>query len=166
MADFESMMEGDGFTDMEKWLDYIQEQADLADARTDAELESGIHFRMKLRNEIIFKKQNSYYLKPCPKTGCKGRLVLKITKAPHRYFWSCTNYPTCRCAENFYQNQQLDANCKSCGANLIIKFGSKGAFVGCKNYPKCKFTDDLPYHDRIDKEKYSITVNNIDCKIE
>ena len=35
--------------------------------------------------------------------------------------------------------QKPVGKCPECGADLILKFGKFGEFVGCSNYPKCKY---------------------------
>ena len=150
MADFESMMESDGFSDPEKWLDYIMSEADFEEQRISYPSKS------YFRDTEIFIKQRAYFLRKCNGNNCSGHIVLKITKYPHKYFWSCSCYPECRKSDNFYQNQFLESTCKKCNSKLIIKFGINGAFVGCSNYPNCNFTDDLPFKDRISNNLYKI----------
>ncbi len=34
-------------------------------------------------------------------------------------------------------------NCPECGAELVVRWGKNGEFLGCSNYPKCGFTGDF-----------------------
>ena len=44
-------------------------------------------------------------------------------------------------------DETTDEICESCGANLVIKYGSFGKFLACPNFPKCRFTK--PYFEKI-----------------
>lgn len=33
--------------------------------------------------------------------------------------------------------------CPKCGADLVVRKGKYGDFLGCKNYPKCKYTKEI-----------------------
>ena len=33
--------------------------------------------------------------------------------------------------------------CPKCGAELVVRKGKYGDFLGCKNYPKCKYTKEI-----------------------
>ena len=37
-----------------------------------------------------------------------------------------------------------DRTCPDCGANLVIRTGRRGPFLGCSKYPKCRHTEDVP----------------------
>jgi len=37
-----------------------------------------------------------------------------------------------------------DRACPDCGANLVIRSGRRGQFLGCSSYPKCRHTENLP----------------------
>ena len=37
-----------------------------------------------------------------------------------------------------------DRTCPDCGANLVIRTGSRGKFLGCSKYPKCRHTENVP----------------------
>jgi len=39
--------------------------------------------------------------------------------------------------------EQTDEKCSSCGAPMVIRWSSKGKFLGCSNFPKCKYTKPL-----------------------
>ena len=40
-------------------------------------------------------------------------------------------------------HEAMDENCPKCGAQLSIRLGRHGRFVGCTNYPECDYTRDL-----------------------
>jgi len=40
-------------------------------------------------------------------------------------------------------HEALDETCPLCGAQLSIRLGRHGRFVGCTNYPECTYTRDL-----------------------
>ncbi len=40
-------------------------------------------------------------------------------------------------------HESLDEACPECGAQLSIRLGRNGRFVGCTNYPECKYTRNL-----------------------
>jgi ssDNA-binding Zn-finger/Zn-ribbon topoisomerase 1 len=175
MADFESMMESDGFSDPEDWLDHIMDKAIDDEQRQEKEDEYARNgfiskkSRIDIRNADILNKQNKFFLRLCTANNCNCKIVLKVTKRPHKYFWSCSSYPNCRKADDFYQNQLLDSLCEKCNSKLKIKFGKKGAFVGCSNYPNCKYTSDLPFSDIIDHKLYTVdnnTKNDVSCSLE
>ena len=87
---------------------------------------------------------------PCPKCGSKLQKIWFKSK----YFLGCTNYPTCDYtssleeatfdkndyAEDFNWNQ----TCPNCSAEMKLRFGKFGPFLGCTNYPKCKGIVNIP----------------------
>ena len=38
---------------------------------------------------------------------------------------------------------ESDAVCPKCGGQLVVRKGTKGAFIGCNNFPKCRYTQDF-----------------------
>lgn len=40
--------------------------------------------------------------------------------------------------------------CPDCGAELTIKHGKTGAFLGCSTYPSCQFTRAVVEHERVE----------------
>jgi DNA topoisomerase-1 len=42
-----------------------------------------------------------------------------------------------------FTTEKIDEYCPKCKAQLYIKLGRNGKFVGCTNYPECDFTKDL-----------------------
>ena len=39
--------------------------------------------------------------------------------------------------------ERIDEKCPECGADLVIRLGRNGRFVGCTAYPSCEYTRDL-----------------------
>jgi len=84
-------------------------------------------------------------------------------------FMACSAYPKCRNAKSLGQGGKAkggrsaksgvsagrtrapragpvatDRSCPDCGANLVIRTGSRGPFLGCSAYPKCRHTENVP----------------------
>ncbi|MBP3922045.1 MAG: topoisomerase DNA-binding C4 zinc finger domain-containing protein [Ruminiclostridium sp.] len=38
---------------------------------------------------------------------------------------------------------QQTLRCNYCGAELVLRHGSRGNFYGCSNYPRCKYTRNI-----------------------
>ena len=43
------------------------------------------------------------------------------------------------------QAKPIGESCPDCGANLVERQGSNGAFVGCSAYPKCNYTRNVEH---------------------
>ncbi len=41
------------------------------------------------------------------------------------------------------EGKKTDIKCDKCGAEMVIKLGKRGEFLGCSNYPQCKNTKDF-----------------------
>jgi len=84
---------------------------------------------------------------------CHGSMVIKKTKKGSE-FLACSNYPKCKNALNFIYDsdgkvvikETLTTNekCEKCGADMAIKSGRYGEFLGCTGYPTCKNIKPLP----------------------
>ena len=94
----------------------------------------------------------------CPE--CGEEMAVK----PGRWgpFLSCTGFPKCKMTgrlkgaaleqakaklgepEQKPKPIPTDIVCEECGANMVIRTGRSGQFLGCGNYPKCKTTKPLP----------------------
>ena len=93
----------------------------------------------------------------CPE--CGHEMLLK----PGRFgpFYSCTNFPKCRCSVNLRGEAKKRAEvempapkkakpiptevvCDECGEPMWIRTGRSGKFLGCSKYPKCKTTKPMP----------------------
>ena len=149
MPDYESMMEEDDFSDPIAWMDHIECLAIEDEERERAEYDKEAAVDNNRQSPDVL------CLRECDKKGCGGRLILRITKVAHRYFWGCSKFPVCRGNEDFRQNQVLSSKCPLCGSALVIRFGSRGAFVGCTRYPNCKQSRDLPHSNVVPREQYA-----------
>lgn len=87
---------------------------------------------------------------PC--TKCGAHMVVKWGKSGS--FLGCSRYPECSSTMPFKrengkivaapQKQFTDVKCSSCGANMVLKRGRFGEFLGCSRYPDCATTMPLP----------------------
>ncbi len=86
----------------------------------------------------------------CPKCGEK---LMKIW-AKSKYFYGCSNYPTCEYTsplEQFTLNKEdydpkfdWDHTCPKCQKEMVIRQGRFGTFLGCSAYPECKGIINIP----------------------
>jgi DNA topoisomerase-1 len=69
----------------------------------------------------------------CPKDGCKGRVVEKVTRRA-KVFYGCSKYPDCDWAS---WSKPVATPCPACGHGYVIQRTSKsrGDFLKC---PECK----------------------------
>ncbi len=79
----------------------------------------------------------------CPE--CGKPLAIKLGRFGR--FLACTGYPECKFSRPLAKNgepaeeqpkQMSDQVCDKCGAQMEIKQGRFGPFLGCSNYPTCK----------------------------
>jgi len=84
----------------------------------------------------------------CPKCG----KPLSIRLGRRGRFIGCTGYPDCDYTRSLESDENEEAveheivegrTCPKCGADLIIRHGPYGKFIGCSAYPKCKFLEPL-----------------------
>ncbi len=87
----------------------------------------------------------------CPE--CKKPLVIKLGRFGK--FIACTGYPECKYTKPYLedivsakQEKQIEKDeatekCEKCGADMVLKDGRFGPFLGCSKYPKCKFTKKI-----------------------
>lgn len=79
---------------------------------------------------------------------------MKIKQGRFGKFLGCTGYPECKNIvklnkdgsvkqEQNKEEEKTDIVCPTCGAQMIIKQGRFGKFLGCSNYPKCKHIENL-----------------------
>lgn len=96
----------------------------------------------------------------CPECGKK----LQKVWSGEKYFYGCSSYPDCNYtaaieelsfdkalyADDFDWEQQ----CPLCQANMVIRHGRFGAFLGCSQYPNCRGIVNIPKkgEDVIDPE--------------
>lgn len=93
----------------------------------------------------------------CPQCGSE----MAMKRGRFGPFFSCTNFPKCKCSVNLRGQAKKQAEiempapkkpkpipteipCEECGANMLIRTGRAGQFLGCGNFPKCKATKPLP----------------------
>ncbi len=93
----------------------------------------------------------------CPQ--CGSELALKSGRFGP--FFSCTNYPKCRCSVNLRGEAKKQAEvampapkkpkpvpteipCEACGSPMWVRAGRAGNFLGCSGFPKCKSAKPLP----------------------
>jgi DNA topoisomerase I len=93
----------------------------------------------------------------CPE--CGNELQLKAGRFGP--FFSCTNFPKCRCSVNLRGEAKkraevempapqkakpipTDIVCEECGEPMVIRAGRSGKFLGCSKYPKCRNTKPVP----------------------
>jgi len=92
---------------------------------------------------------------PCPKCGKK----LQKVWSKNKYFYGCTNYPDCDYTapieefefnkEDYDENFDWEQKCPRCGADMLVKHGRFGSFLGCTNYPKCNGIINIPKKGKI-----------------
>lgn len=86
----------------------------------------------------------------CPKCGEK---LMKIW-AKGKYFYGCSNYPTCDYTapleqftlnrEDFDPSFDWDQKCPKCSKEMVVRKGRFGPFLGCSDYPTCKGIVNIP----------------------
>ncbi len=104
----------------------------------------------------------------CPR--CGAHLVLR--NGPRGAFWGCSAFPECRFSTDDSNGEPVlegrggaapvrtersgdtasaaragsgqgdEPVCPRCGAHLVLRKGSRGAFWGCSAFPACRFTTD------------------------
>lgn len=84
----------------------------------------------------------------CP--DCDKPLIIKLGRFGK--FYACTGFPDCRYTRPFEtdgkeaeRQEELvgDRKCPNDNADLVIKTGRFGTFIGCSNYPNCKFIEAI-----------------------
>lgn len=84
----------------------------------------------------------------CPK--CAKPLSIRLGKRGR--FIGCTGYPECDYTRSLAEDREAslqspevvaDRHCPQCHADLVIRQGRYGKFIGCSQYPKCKFIESL-----------------------
>lgn len=87
---------------------------------------------------------------PCPK--CEKPLQ-KIW-ARSKYFYGCSAYPDCDYTapieelsfnkEDYAADFNWDQKCPQCDADMLVRHGRYGAFLGCSKYPDCRGIVSIP----------------------
>jgi DNA topoisomerase I len=88
--------------------------------------------------------------KDCPLCGKK----LQKIWSKNKYFYGCSDYPECKytAAEEALEFNKDDYDpefdweqkCPKCSADMNIRYGRYGAFLGCSSYPKCHGIVNIP----------------------
>ncbi|MBD3238384.1 MAG: type I DNA topoisomerase [Candidatus Moranbacteria bacterium] len=97
------------------------------------------------KKSTTIKKYQKEIDKKCPECGKK--LLEKFGRFGK--FFACSGYPECKYTEDPNQKaneakkkelkkQVGEVKCEKCGANMEIKQGRWGHFLGCSAYPECK----------------------------
>jgi len=82
----------------------------------------------------------------CPKKGCNGEIVEKISKKGRKYY-TCTNYPEC---DFISFNKPVSKFCPKCGS-ILVETKSKGKkYLKCSN-PECDYIEE--YSDNKKEEQ-------------
>lgn len=89
----------------------------------------------------------------CPKCGHK----LQKIWARSKYFYGCSNYPECSFTssieglnfkkEDYNPHFNWDQRCPKCGAEMQVRQGKYGVFLGCSKYPACNGIINVPRKD-------------------
>ncbi|MCO6438733.1 MAG: type I DNA topoisomerase [Phycisphaerae bacterium] len=99
----------------------------------------------------------------CP--DCGREVTLKSGRFGPYY--SCSNYPKCKFTANLRGDAKkkaeaempapskpkpipTDVACSECGANMVIRHGRTGPFLGCSKYPKCRNSQPLPEGETVE----------------
>ncbi|MBI5272757.1 MAG: type I DNA topoisomerase [Chlamydiia bacterium] len=86
----------------------------------------------------------------CPKCGQKLQKIWSRNK----YFYGCSNYPTCDFTspieaisfnkEDYDSNFDWEQSCPHCKSSMTLRHGKFGPFLGCSRYPECKGIVNIP----------------------
>jgi len=93
----------------------------------------------------------------CPECG----QPMDLRRGRFGPFFSCTGFPKCKFVSNLRGQAKKDAEemlpaparakpvpteftCQECGAQMMVREGRTGKFLGCSAYPKCRATRELP----------------------
>lgn len=87
----------------------------------------------------------------CPK--CKEGKLQKIW-FKNKYFYGCTKYPDCDFSSpieqlhfdksEYAEDFDWEQKCPECQAEMTVRHGRFGAFLGCSKYPECKGIVNIP----------------------
>ena len=87
---------------------------------------------------------------PCPKCGGMLQKVWSKTK----YFLGCEHYPECDYTtsleeatfkkEDYADDFNWEQKCPEWGADMKLRFGKFGPFLGCTTYPECNGIVNIP----------------------
>lgn len=96
-------------------------------------------------NCVLWRSQLNYYIKSCQQNimsieDCRNiasvleiyNLTDKEQRKQHKR--------NVKAAMSRHENKVANGICPRCGANLVVRNGSYGEFLGCSNYPRCRYT--------------------------
>lgn len=147
---FKDIMDATFTASMEEKLDFIEE-GKVGWVETLAE------FYKTFSKDLEEAKENMRDVKrmeeptdvECPKCK-KHKMVIKWGKLGS--FLGCSGYPDCKTTLPFHRDgdkivveeaPKSDKLCPSCGAELLVKRGKFGQFLGCSKYPDCRHTEPI-----------------------
>lgn len=86
----------------------------------------------------------------CPDCGAK----LQKIWSKNKYFYGCSGYPDCNFTapiealkfdkSNYADNFDWEQKCPQCEADMVLRHGKYGAFLGCSKYPDCRGIVNIP----------------------
>lgn len=86
----------------------------------------------------------------CPECGHK----LQKIWSKNKYFYGCSNYPECSFTAplealtfskaDYADDFDWEQKCPQCSADMILRHGKYGAFLGCSKYPDCNGIVNIP----------------------
>ncbi len=85
---------------------------------------------------------------PCPKDGCNGEIVERISKKGRKYY-TCTNYPEC---DFISFSKPVDKFCPKCGSILVEAGGKRKKYLKCSN-PECDYKEELKEEESLEKKE-------------
>ncbi len=146
-AHFSEVVDVDFTARMEEDLDHIAEGAKQMVPVVRAFFES-FGARLEEQKDKMTRPERPTD-QECPECG---RPVVKKFGKHGLWFLSCTGWP-----DDCKWSQQLDEEgnplpdpegtgepCPDCGAELVVRTGRYGPFIGCSNYPECKHIKKEP----------------------
>lgn len=125
-------------------------------------------FYTPFKNEVIKADANMRNIKRMEEktdiscTKCGSHMVVKWGK--NGSFLGCSAYPACSLTLPFHkvdgvitplilEQTYSDVKCSSCNAEMLVKKGKFGDFLGCSRYPDCSNTMPLPTGVKCPKDK-------------
>lgn len=88
--------------------------------------------------------------KPCPTCG----KPLQKVWSKNKYFYGCSAYPECTFSapieqlefnkDDYAEDFNWDQKCPKCEAEMKLRHGKFGPFLGCTRYPECKGIVNIP----------------------
>lgn len=86
----------------------------------------------------------------CPTCGAKLQKIWYKSK----YFFGCSKYPDCKYSapaeeinfnkDDYAEDFNWEQKCPKCEAEMKLRHGRYGAFLGCTKYPECKGIVNIP----------------------